>query len=199
MRDQRLWDVPTQGPHSQLPLLRTGVKDHARCQWEEIPPTGFPDGEPSVRDIRSEKYLAWPEWCIAIDGPHTGAISLELLWAERSGKGVQTKPRPSLYHSIQLQWMSKARRHRRVTLITRSGFPREENPLVLSHHCRGLMYSRPKGITLDAADIRPISFLNCLTVSDRPSLILLTDVSIDSIRAGDIRACIVVGFHTTPR
>ncbi len=54
--------------------------------------------------------------------------------------------------------MSKARRHCRVTLIMRSGFLLRENPLVLSHHCRGLMYSRPKGITLDAADIRPSSF-----------------------------------------
>ncbi len=33
----------------------------------------------------------------------------------------------------------------------------KENPLVLSHHCRGLMYSRPKVITLDAAAIRPSS------------------------------------------
>ncbi len=62
--------------------------------------------------------------------------------------------------------MSKARRHRRVTLIMRSGFPLWENPLVLSHHCRGLMYSRPIGITLDAAAIRPSSLWNCLTVSD---------------------------------
>ncbi len=46
--------------------------------------------------------------------------------------------------------MSKARRHRRVTLIMRNGFPLGVNPLDLSHHCRGLMYSRPKGITLDA-------------------------------------------------
>ncbi len=45
-----------------------------------------------------------------------------------------------------------------MTLIMRSGFPLGENPLVLSHHCRGLMYSRAKGITLDAADIRPSSF-----------------------------------------
>ncbi len=95
--------------------------------------------------------------------------------------------------------MSKARRHRRVTLIMRNGFPLGENPLDLSHHCRGLMYSRPKGITLDAAAIRPNSLWNCLTVSDRPSLTLLTVLRIDSIRAGDNRACIVVESHTTPR
>ncbi len=95
--------------------------------------------------------------------------------------------------------MSKARRQRRVTLIMRSGFPLGENPLVLSHHCRGLMYSRPIGITLDAAAIRPSSLWNCLTVSDWPSFTLLTVVRIDSIRAGDIRACIVVESHTTLR
>ncbi len=95
--------------------------------------------------------------------------------------------------------MSKARRHRRVTLIMRSGFPLGENPLVLSHHCRGLMYSRPIDITLDAAAIRPSSLWNCLRVSDWPSLTLLTAARIDSIRAGDKRACIVVESHTTPR
>ncbi len=95
--------------------------------------------------------------------------------------------------------MFKARRHRRVTLIMQSGFPLGENPLVLSHHGRGLMYSRPNGITLDAAAIRPSNFFYCLTVKDRPSLTLLTVVRIDSIRAGEKCACIVVESHTTPR
>ncbi len=95
--------------------------------------------------------------------------------------------------------MSKARRHRRVTLIMRSGFPLGNNPVVFSHHCRGLMYSKPKCITLDAADIRHSSFWNSLTVSDRLFLTLLTDVRIDSIRAGDIHACIMVESHTMPR
>ncbi len=93
---------------------------------------------------------------------------------ELPAPGPETKTKGFLH-------MSKARRHRRMTLIMRSGFPLGENPLVLSHHCRGLMYSRPKSITLDAADIRPSSFLNGLTVSDRPSLNLLTDVRIDLI------------------
>ncbi len=68
--------------------------------------------------------------------------------------------------------ITKARKHRRVTLNMRNGLPFWENPLVLSHHCRGLMYSSPKYITLDAAAIKPISLWNCLTVSDWPSLIL---------------------------
>ncbi len=70
-------------------------------------------------------------------------------------------------------------------LVLPWSFPLRENPLVLSHHCRGLMYSRPKGITLDAAAIRPSSLWKCLTVNDRPSLTLLTVVRIDLIRAGD--------------
>ncbi len=89
--------------------------------------------------------------------------------------------------------------HRRVTLIMRNGLPLGENPLVLSHHCRGLMYSSPKGIMLDAAAIRPNSLWNCLTVSDWPSLILFTADRIDSIRAGDRRASIHVESHTTQR
>ncbi len=68
--------------------------------------------------------------------------------------------------------ITKARKHRRMTLIMQNGLPFWENPLVLSHHCRGLMYSSPKYITLDAAAIKPISLWNCLTVSDWPSLIL---------------------------
>ncbi len=61
--------------------------------------------------------------------------------------------------------------------------PFGENPLVLSHHCRGLMYSSPKGIMLDAAAIRPNSLWNGLTVSDWPSLIHFTADRMDSIRA----------------
>ncbi len=44
--------------------------------------------------------------------------------------------------------MSKARR---LDLDHAKCFPLRENPLVLSHHCRGVMYSRPKGITLDSS------------------------------------------------
>ncbi len=39
----------------------------------------------------------------------------------------------------------------------RSENPLRENPLVLSHHSRGLMFSRPRGITLETAAIRPSS------------------------------------------
>ncbi len=69
--------------------------------------------------------------------------------------------------------ITKARTHCRVTLIMRKGLPLLENPLVLSHHYRGLMYNSPKGITLDAASVRPNSLWNCLTVSDWPSLVYL--------------------------
>ncbi len=75
--------------------------------------------------------------------------------------------------------LSKARKHCCMTLIMWSRLPLGENPLVLSHHCKGIMYSRPKGITLDTAAIQQLR--------------------IDSTQAGDICACIVVESHTPPR
>ncbi len=90
-----------QEPHSQLPQLRAGVKDHARCQWEEIPP----DGNPPWRAVKErnqvrELYSAQPE-----RGTRPGQHSLyNSLEQSDRGKGVQTKPRPRLYHSIQPQW-----------------------------------------------------------------------------------------------
>ncbi len=95
--------------------------------------------------------------------------------------------------------ITKARKHRRMTLIMWKRLSLGENPLVLSHHCRVLMYSSPKGIMLNAAAIRPNSLWNCLTVSDWPFLILFTADRMDSIRAGDRRACINVESYTTPR
>ncbi len=64
--------------------------------------TGIPHGEPLRREIGSENYT-WPEQGFSIEGPHPCALSLELPGAERSGEGVQTKPQPRLYHSIQPQ------------------------------------------------------------------------------------------------
>ncbi len=95
--------------------------------------------------------------------------------------------------------MDRARRHRRVTLIIRNGFPLEENPLVFNHHCRGLMYRKPKGIMLDTAAMSPSSLWNCFTVIAWPSFILETIARMVSIRAGDNCARIVVESHTTPR
>ncbi len=87
--------------------------------------------------------------------------------------------------------ITMACKHRRLTLIMRKGLPLGENPLVLSHHCRCLMYNSPNGITLDAAAKRPNSLWNCLTVSDWPSLILFTADRMDSICADDRRACMM--------
>ncbi len=65
--------------------------------------TGIPHGEPSRREIRSENHTQpGQNGVIAIDGPHPGAFSLELLWAERFGKGIQTKPLQSLYHDLEI-------------------------------------------------------------------------------------------------
>ena len=95
--------------------------------------------------------------------------------------------------------MTRARRQRRVTLIVRRGFPLGENPLVLSHHCNGLMYNRPQGITLDAAAIRPSSLWNCFTVSNWPSFTRFTAERIEVMRAGDRHARIATESHNTPR
>ncbi len=95
--------------------------------------------------------------------------------------------------------ITKARKHRRVTLIMWKGVAPRGNILVLSHHWMCLMYNSPKAITLDAAAIKPSSLWNCLTVSDWPSLILFTADRMDSIRAGDRCACIDVESHATPR
>ncbi len=70
--------------------------------------------------------------------------------------------------------ITKARKRRCVSLIMRKGLPLEENPLVLSHHCKGLVYSSPKYITLDAVAIRPNSLWNW------PSLILFTANKMES-------------------
>ncbi len=89
--------------------------------------------------------------------------------------------------------ITKARKHRCMTLIMRKGLPLWETPLVLSHHCRDLMYNSPKGIMLDAAAIRPNSLWNGLTVSDWPGLMLFTADRMDSIRANDVES------HATSR
>ncbi len=66
-------------------------------------------------------------------------------------------------------------------------------------YCGPPKYNSPKGITLDAAAIRPNSLWNCLTVSDWPSLILFTADRMESICAGDRRGCIDVESHASPR
>ncbi len=45
----------------------------------------------------------------------------------------------------------------------------------------------------------PYGLWNCLTVSDWPSIILFTAYRMDSIHAGDRRACIEVESHAMPR
>ncbi len=72
--------------------------------------------------------------------------------------------------------MTKARRHHHVTLTKRNGLPLRENPLVLSHQCRDLMYSRPKGITSDAAATRHNSPWNCWRLQESNQYEQETDV-----------------------
>ncbi len=168
------------GPHKDLvkkghmQTLGVDIKDH-RCVVGAYTNTW--------RSLRSGRKClsAW----------NTASISRQLMchvrWRTRhrplAGWPLMTAPQPMRDASVTsiTRWqgapstrpsdknqgflhMSKACRHRHVTFIMRRGFPLRENPLVLSHNCRGLLYSRPKGITLNAADIRPNSFWNCLTV-----------------------------------
>ncbi len=114
-----------------------------------------------------------------------------LRWHEAPNMGPWDRNQSSFH-------ITKARKHRRVTLIMWKGVAPRGNPLVLSHHWMCLMYNSPKSITLDAAAIRPNSLWTCLTVSDWPSLILFTADRMDSIRAGDRCACIDVESHATP-
>ncbi len=96
--------------------------------------------------------------------------------------------------------MSKTRRQRRAILSMRSGFPLGENPLVLSHHCRGLilLIQQAKCNHIGRSCHQTQSW-NCLVVSDRPSFTLLTVRSLESNRAGENHAYIVVESQTTPR
>lgn len=87
--------------------------------------------------------------------------------------------------------MNKAQRHCHMTLIKWNGLPLREKPLALSHHCKDLMYSRPKGMTFDIAAIRPTSLWNYfLQWATGPSMILFTAARIELIWARDKRAYI---------
>lgn len=52
--------------------------------------------------------------------------------------------------------ITRVRKYLCVTLM-RKELPLGENPLVLSHHCNGLMFKRPKGMMFDAAAMSPKS------------------------------------------
>ncbi len=72
---------------------------------------------------------------------------------------------PTLDPGTGTKISSTLSRHVSITAwpwLCEKGLPLRENPLVLSHHCRGLMYNSPKAVTLDAAAIRPNSLWNCL-------------------------------------
>ncbi len=94
--------------------------------------------------------------------------------------------------------MSKTRKHRRVTLIIQSGFSPRGESLGFEPPLYGSHVQQAKRYHVGRSWHQTQQFLKLLTVSDRPSLTLLTDVRIDSIRAGDIRACIVVGSPPRP-
>lgn len=84
-----------------------------------------------------------------------------------------------------------------VTLTISLGFNRGWNPLFLSHHWKGPMYSKPNDITLAAAATRPSSTWHCWMEISWPNLRLPTMVRMESIRAGDSCARILVESQTT--
>ncbi len=77
------------------------MKDHARCQWEDIPPDGNPPWRAVEERNRVRDYTRpgqnrvfnrrTPSMRTLSRTPRSWAI----------GGGVQTKPQPRLYHSIQ--------------------------------------------------------------------------------------------------
>lgn len=72
----------------------------------------------------------------------------------------QEAPKTGLGRGTKALRHDEARRQTRMTLIVRNVFLLGENPLVLSHHCMGLMYKRPKVTTLDTAAMRDTSLKN---------------------------------------
>ncbi len=85
--------------------------------------------------------------------------------------------------------ITKARKHHRVTLIMWKGLPLWGKPFGFEPPLQGSHVQQYMSIT----------FWNCLTVSDWPSLILFTADRMDSICASDRHACIDVDSHATPR
>ncbi len=81
LRDRKLWVVPHPqlGPHPQFPQLRTGVKERT----------------PRLRERRSHRMG------ISHAESYSRTPGSRAIW----GEGIQTKPRPRLYHGIQLHWV----------------------------------------------------------------------------------------------
>ncbi len=122
------------------------------------------------RSLRSGKkcFRAWCEMatasqtaCRVATHDHSNWWGMHLSLSLCSDKELSA-PGPETRTKV----FSTCLRHASIATWTCMQFTLGENPLVLSHHCRGLMYSRLKYITLDAAAIRHNSFWNCLTVSD---------------------------------
>ncbi len=188
----------TQG--SGAPACKWGVKTDLPGGWYKRPPrccrcTPTYDDLSGPRESVSEpetRPASPSSWCATRDGDRStdrgqGGHPWPLLnrWGMRPSLALPgNKELPALVPMTRTKVSYTCLSHLGIATwpCMRSGLPLWENPLVSSHHSRGLMYSRPKYITLDAAAIRPSSLWNWLTVSYRPSLTLLTAVRIDSIR-----------------
>ncbi len=86
-----------------------------------------------------------------------------------------------------------------VTLSCLWGLALGWNPLALSHNWNGLMCRRPKGITVEAAAMRPRTLWKWCTVNFWPSLMFFRVSRMDSKHTWVSWACIVTEFNTTLR
>ncbi len=159
------------GPHKDLVCQ---LVKGARKQTSLV--VDIKDTTTIVLSVRTNTWWSLRSGRKCFSAQNTASISKQLMchmrwWPlhrPRAGWPLMTTPQPVRHASVASitrrqgapstgPWdknqgflhISKACRHHRVTLSMRNGFPLGENPLVLSHHCGGLMYSWPKDITLD--------------------------------------------------
>ncbi len=119
-------------PSGATPTVSTtsewGVKDHAAARERRSLLTESPMEAVEERNRVRELYSARPEQGFSIEGHHPLRTPLELLQElSDRGEGVQTKPQPRLYHSIQphRSWMSALDRMAAPIL------PQREEPAII--------------------------------------------------------------------
>ncbi len=137
--------------------------------------------------------VVFPVFCFSVDVPR------ELVTTTQTYAGWPLMTAPQLVRDVSVASIMRRQGAPAWPWSCKVDFLLGRTPWSWATTVRDLLYSKPKYILLDAAAVRPSSYWNCLTVSEQPSLTLATGVRIDSIRAGDRCACIMVESHTTPR
>ncbi len=110
LRDHKLWVAPPSGatPTTSTSPGRGDRPPSVRGDpsWRESPMESHRGEKSGPRTILGLARTVLPE----VLWPRPGALSPEHPGAERSGKNIQTKPRPRLYHGIQPQWSQMNKR-----------------------------------------------------------------------------------------